>query len=188
MLQEITGDRRRLRERLAEHGVMVGRRNQVARPLELDMRRGAVGLGKDDIHRDRRGARRSERAHQPRHVGPWPRPLAELGQGLVVDIDDADRSILIRPGSGALIGVENKVTRLGHDGRVQAVDDQEQGGDDQAGQNGPDEVGHRPPRSAIALARRTGAPASHCPFVPPLGHAAGGIATKRPQPIALAPT
>lgn len=108
-------------------GLAHGRRQ---RPIGRDAgRRRAVGLGQDDVERDGSRSGGAQAFHQSRQRVARPRPLSQLGQGFLVDIDDAHRYLHIGARPQVLQGVEGQMvqpgTRLRH--QQQGEDGQHQG-------------------------------------------------------------
>ena len=106
------------RHALGEHPVMVGqcdeRLAQAALQLpkvDRRLRRRAVRLGKDDVEADRRHPGNAQLVDQLGQPGARPRPLAEAGQALVVDIHDTYRRLGIGARFPALILVEQVVAQ-----------------------------------------------------------------------------
>ncbi len=138
---------------LAEQFVVVGEGRDLgivapgggvlAQDLGGARRGGAIGFGEDDVEGDGGGPGLGQGVGQTRHVGARPRPLAEPLDGLVVDVHHPDGRILIGPGPGALIGVEDEIADLDHEGRLRQVQDQQQNRDGQARSGGGDIAGQR---------------------------------------------
>jgi len=81
--------------------------------------RGAVGLGKQDVEAHDRGAFAGQLDEQVAQLGSRPRPLPELGQGLLVDVDDPDRQPrIIGLRRELLIGIERNQAQRAHEERI----------------------------------------------------------------------
>ncbi len=91
---------RRSRERVGEHGVVAGDVAQsrahrgsacvIGYACHEGVGAGAVALGEHDIEGDRGGSRLAQAIDQRRDPRARPRPLPELGDRSVVDVDDMD--------------------------------------------------------------------------------------------------
>jgi hypothetical protein len=131
-------------------------------------RRGAVGLGEDDVEADRAGAEILQRPHEIGERVARPRPLADPRQAGIVDVDDHDRLRRL-PGRQPLQRVEGEqpraFERLGAEpaGGEQAED---RGEPDQRGQKASPGEGHCAGPGSVAA---SGRPAQH----PAKGWAAG---------------
>ena len=104
----------RVPHRIGENLVVARQRAQLGPGLLVEIAEGVggdvgiepVGLREHDVEGDRDGA---EPGQVGDHVGdprPRPRPLAELRQALLVDIDDGDRPCGLHAGIDALEGIE----------------------------------------------------------------------------------
>lgn len=110
-------------------------------------RGGSVRFGEDDIEGDRGRTGFGQGIGQPGDVSAGPRPLPETTYGLVVDVNDANSGILIGPGIGTLIAVEDQIADLAHHRGLEHVQDEQQQGHGQT----------RPRRRDIARKRQAGA-------------------------------
>ena len=70
-----------------------------------------VRLGKIDVKSDHRGARVAQLCQQFRDQAARPRPLADLRQARIVDVDNADRRVGGFAGGSALVEVEGRSAR-----------------------------------------------------------------------------
>ncbi len=66
---------------------------EVAENVGDHVRRKPVGLGEDDVECDDQRARLGQASDQFGDAGSRPRPLTELSQALLVDVDDDDRAL-----------------------------------------------------------------------------------------------
>ena len=99
------------RRRELLHGLGIGIGDEV---LDHAADRRAVGLGEHHVEGDGGGALLGQLVDQTRDDGTRPRPLAELGQGGLVYVDDADRrGGMVGPRLEALEVVEGDVAQAG---------------------------------------------------------------------------
>jgi len=108
-----------------QHRVVVGQTGQQLahtgrhRPVGADRgRRGAVGFGEHDVEADGRRLVGLQPRHQLGDAVAWPGPLAELGQAVLVDVDDAHGGVLVHPGLQPLVLVPQGMTQRTHQRRV----------------------------------------------------------------------
>ena len=66
---------------------------EIAKDVRRERRRQPVGLGEDDVEGDGGGAELGQARDQVGDARARPRPLAELAQAFLVDIDDDDRPL-----------------------------------------------------------------------------------------------
>jgi len=85
--------------------------------------RGAIGFGEDEVISDDRGAGFCETVGQGGDLFARPRPLTQTPDGLIVDVDDADRDVFIGARRGALIGIEDGEAQAIHDRHADDLED-----------------------------------------------------------------
>ena len=85
--------------------------------LALELRDGERGrrpvrFGENDVEADRGGTMLGQPVDHSGEHGARPRPLPELADALVVDIDDSDRALGGRAGTQRLVAVEDQEIQL----------------------------------------------------------------------------
>jgi hypothetical protein len=81
--------------------------------------RGAIGLGEQHVEADHRRALAAQRDEQVAHLGAWPRPLPQLLERRLVDVDDADRQLrIVGLRRELLIGIEGDQAQRAHEERI----------------------------------------------------------------------
>src|SRR5258708_29465246 len=104
-----------------------------------------VGLREHDVEADHDGAEAGQISNQIRDPRPWPRPLAEFRQALLVDIDNGDRPCGLHPGIDELEGVEGSDPKLLDRGRIGDPEGRKADQERQAHQPGIPEPSREPP-------------------------------------------
>ena len=140
--QDEGGDDRRMADRARQDRVM-GRQLAELAAQRLDLGivwplrehpvgRGAVGLGEHHVEGDGGGAHLGQPVDDARDQGARPRPLAELLERGVVDVEDAHRRLgrVERARLEALEAVEHQVAQLHHRRRILRPHEQRERQDD----------------------------------------------------------
>lgn len=105
------------------------------------LRRGAIGLRKNEVQADDRGAGLIQLAQQFREAGARPGPLPDAAQARVVDVDHDDRGRRRRAGGEPLVGVEDLEAEGLHEARganVQPERDRQRGEGNDEMESGPE--------------------------------------------------
>ncbi len=127
-----------------------------AQLLGHPLRRGAVRLGEDGVEPDHRRALIAQRGDQVRHHRARPRPLTQLAEAFLVDVDDDDRALALRlPRLHAVVGVEGAHAHHLHEPRIDIAEQQPPCQNREGDQRGD----ARLPPGAIAAAARALRPA-----------------------------